>query len=314
VQKAFLVLLIAITAVSVLLWWSATGRRVSVTAALMSIVLVLGSFPAIQGFKLQQLTLLVAAFVAVAIFAITRQHLVAAGVLLALATIKPQLVFLLVMWLGIWVWGNWRERQRLFWSFVVSITVLVAGAELLLHGWIGEFRRASAAYYRYTGSGHSVLDIALTPLVGRAVSAVVGITLLVLVWRFRHATQQSLEFHWSLGLVLATTLVVIPMFAPYNQVLLVPAVILVVGKVHELWRSGRVVRFLIVAAAISVIWEWLAAGALVIAMAFLPGAIVQKAWAAPFYTSLAIPVTVLAVLLAGRGANFRTNTTTSIGK
>jgi hypothetical protein len=107
---------------------------------------------------------------------------------------------------------------------------------------------------------------------------------------------------------------VIPMFAPYNQVLLVPAVILVVGKVHELWRSGRVVRFLIVAAAISVIWEWLAAGALVIAMAFLPGAIVQKAWAAPFYTSLAIPVTVLAVLLAGRGANFRTNTTTSIGK
>ena len=314
VQKAFLVLLIAITTASVLLWLSAAGRRVSVTAALMSIVLVLGSFPAIQGFKLQQLTLLVAALVAVAIFAITRQHLVAAGVLLALASIKPQLVFLLVMWLGIWVWGNWRERQRLLWSFAVSITVLVGGAELLLPGWIGEFRRASAAYYRYTGSGQSVLDIALTPLVGRAVAAVVVLTLSVLVWRLRHAAQQSLEFHWSLALVLATTLVVIPMFAPYNQVLLVPAVILIAGKIRELWKSGRVMRFLIVAAAVSVIWEWIAAGALVVAMAFLPGAIVRKGWAAPFYTSLAIPVTVLAVLLAGRGANFRNSTTTSIGK
>lgn len=314
VQKAFLVLLIAITAASVLLWWSAAGRRVSATAALMSIVLVLGSFPAIQGLKLQQLTLLVAALVAVAVFAITRQHLVVAGVLLALASIKPQLVFLLVLWLGIWVWGNWRERQRLFWSFAVSIAALVAGAELLQPGWIGEFRRASAAYYRYTGSGQSVLDIALTPLVGRAVAAVVVVTLLVLVWRLRQAAQQSPEFHWSLGLVLATTLVVIPMFAPYNQVLLVPAVILIVGKIRELWKSGRVMRFLIVAAAVSVIWEWLAAGALVIAMAFLPGAIVQKGWAAPFYTSLAIPVTVLAVLLAGRGANFRSSTTTNIGK
>ncbi len=314
VQKAFLLLLIALTAASVLLWLSAAGKRVSLTTALMAIVLVLGSFPAIQGFKLQQLTLLVAALVAVAIFAITRERLVAAGILFALASIKPQLVFLLVVWLGIWVWGNWRERQRLFWSFAVSFTVLVAGAELLLPGWMREFRRASAAYYRYTGSGQSVLDIALTPFVGKAVAAVLVVTLLVLVWRLRHAAAQALEFHWSLALVLATTLVVIPMFAPYNQVLLVPPVILIVGKTHELWQSGRVLRFLIVAAAVSVIWEWLAAGALVIATAFLPGAIVQKGWAAPFYTSLAIPVTVLAVLLAGRGANFRNSTTASIGK
>lgn len=314
VQKVLLVLLIAITGASVLLWLSVAARRVSVSSTLMSIVLVLGSFPAIQGFKLQQLTLLVAGLVAVAIFAIVRQHLVTAGVVLALASIKPQLVFLLVVWLGIWVWGNWRQRQRLFWSFAVSMTLLVAGAELLLPGWIGEFRRASAAYYLYTGSGQSVLDMALTPLVGSAVAAVVVVTLLVLVWRLRHSAPHSLEFQWSLAVVLATTLVVIPMFAPYNQVLLVPAVVLIVGKVHQLWKSGRVMQSLIVAAAVSVIWEWLAAGALVIAMLFLPGTIVQKGWAAPFYTSLAVPVTVLAVLLAGRGANFLNSTTPSIGK
>ena len=314
VQKIFLWLLVILTAASVPFWVRALGWRLSTAWQLVWILLVTGCFPAIQGFKLHQLTLLVAAFVAAAIFAITRQHFVAAGVLLALASIKPQLVFLLVIWLSIWVWGNWRGRQRLFWSYAVSITVLVAGAELLLPGWIGEFRRASAAYYRYTGSGRSILDIALTPLFGRTVAAVAVVTMLVLVWRFRHAGEQSLEFRWSLALVLATTLVVIPMFAPYNQLLLVPALILIVGKFYELWRRGRIMRFLIVAAAVSVIWQWVAAGALVIAMAFLSRAIIQKGWAAPFYTSLAIPVTVLAVLLAGRGPNFRNSTTASIGK
>lgn len=314
VQKLFLWLLVFLTVASVPLWLRALGWRLSTAWQLVWILLVTGCFPAIQGFMLHQLTLLVAGLVAVAILAITRQHLVAAGILLAVASIKPQLVFLLVPWLGIWVWGNWRERQRLFWGFAVTIAVLIAGAELLLPGWIGEFRRASAAYYRYTGSGRSVLDIALTPLFGRAVAAVVVITLLVLVWRVRHAAQRSLEFHWSLALVLATTLVVIPMFAPYNQVLLVPAVILIVGKIYELWKSGRVLRLLIVIAAVSVIWGWLAAAALAVAMAFLPDAIVQKGWAAPFYTSLAIPVTVLGVLLAGSAANFRHSTTASIGK
>ena len=314
VQKTFLWLLVLLTAVSVPLWLRALGWRLSTASQLAWILLVSGCFPVIQGIKLQQLTLLVAALVAAAIFAITRQHLVAAGVLLALASIKPQLVFLLVTWLCVWVWGNWRERQRLFWGFAVSIAVLVAGAELLLPGWIGEFRRASVAYYRYTGSGQSLLDVALTPVFGRAVAAVVVVALLVLVWRLRHVAPQSLEFQWSLAVVLATTLVLIPMFAPYNQVLLVPAVIFIVGKIHELWKTGHVMRILIVVAAISVIWEWLAAGVLVVAMAFMPAAIVQKGWAAPLYTSLAIPVTVLGVLLAGRSANFRNRTTTSIGK
>jgi hypothetical protein len=59
---------------------SALEWRPSLAARLTWIILVLGSFPAIHGFALQQLTLLVSAFVAAAMYAITRRYFVWAGI------------------------------------------------------------------------------------------------------------------------------------------------------------------------------------------------------------------------------------------
>ncbi len=300
VQQVFLWLLFLLTAASVPLWLRAVGWNVSATTKILWIVLALGSFPAIQGFKLQQLTLLVAALIAMSIYAIARRHFVWAGILLAFATIKPQLVLLTVVWLCIWVIGDWRGRQRLFWSFAVSMAVLVVASEFLLPGWIREFRGASAAYYRYTGGGKSVLDVALTPLWGRAISAILVGGFLILVWQVRHSPEGSPDFRWSVALVMATTLVVIPMFAPYNQLLLIPALMVIVRATPSLWNRHRLSRFLVLATALSVLWPWLAAMLLVIALLFLPGPVVQKAWALPVYTSLTIPVMVLALLLVSR--------------
>ena len=314
VQRTFLWLLVLLTVASVPLWLRALGWRLSTVWQLVWIVLVTGCFPAIQGFKLQQLTLLVAALIAASMYCIARRSLVWTGVLLAIAGIKPQLVVLVIVWLCIWVVGNWKERQRLLWSFAAAMGVLVIGGEFLLPGWIGEFRAASAAYYLYTGGGRSVLDVALTPLWGRAVSVILVGILFILLWQIRHAAADTAEFRWSLSLVMATTLVVIPMFAPYNQLLLVPALLWILQGIHAFWKKSLLSRLLIALTALAVVWPWLAAGALAVALVFLPGPVVEKAWTLPLYTSLAIPVTVLAVLLAGRGANFRDNTTTSIGK
>lgn len=300
-QKIFLVVLIVLTATSVQLWLSAVGWRLSWMQKLVWIILALASFPAIQGFKLQQLTLLVAALLAAAVCAITRRYFVSAGVLLALATIKPQLVFLMAIWLGLWVMVNWRARQRLLWSFAVTFTLLVGGAELLLPGWIGKFRAASAAYYRYTGGGRSVLDVALTPYVGRVLATVLVVVVLILLWKLRKAGERSPEFQFSLAVVMATTLTVIPMFAPYNQLLLLPAVMLIVRYRRVLWTQSRMSRLLLVLALVALSWPWLTAGILSFARLILPARTVEQAWAVPLYTSLAIPVTMLAVLLAKGG-------------
>jgi hypothetical protein len=246
------------------------------------------------------LTLLVAALLAGTMRAIARRNFMWAGILLALTTIKPQLALLMVLWLCIWVAGNWRERQRLFWSFSASMAVLFLASEWLLPGWIGEFRAASAAYYQYTGGGRSVLDVLLSPIWGRGVSVIAVAMCMVLVWRTRRSAENTPDFRWSLCLVLATTLVVIPMFAPYNQLLLLPALMEIVRSLRLLWDRSPLSRFFVAVAGLAVLWPWIAAASLAVALLFLPATPVRSAWALPLYTSLAIPIMILATLLAGR--------------
>jgi hypothetical protein len=300
VQRLFAGLFILLTATSVLWWLEAIGYHLSVTLRIAWILFTLGCFPSIQGFKLQQPTLLVAAFLARSLYEVSRRRLVWAGILLALATIKPQLAALPAAWMGIWVLGSWRERQGFLWSFAGSVGALVGFGEWLLPGWIHEFRAASVAYYHYTGGGRSVLDVLLTPGLGRVVAGMAILLCLILVWKMRGAAPDTPEFQWSLSTVMATTLVIIPMFAPYNQVLILPALMVMVRAADSLWDHSPLTRFLSSVTAVTAFWPWVSALLLVTALVLLPASLVEKAWAMPLYTSLAIPVMVWGTLIAGK--------------
>lgn len=300
VQRVFLILLVGLTASSVLLWLRALNWRISLTTKIVWMILVLGSFPAIQGFKLQQLTLLVGALLAAAMACVAQRRIVLAGILLAFASIKPQLVLLVAIWIVIWVLGNWRERQALFWSACLSLAALMIGSEFLLPGWIQEFRAAMSAYYQYTGGGRSVLDMALTASGGRVASAVLVTAVVFLLWKVRREPQTSASFQWSLAAVLATTLVTVPMFAPYNQVLLMPCVMLMFKEIRALWNSGRLRRFFVLVVVMSLAWPPFSALGLALAWLFLPANAVQRAWPVPMTTTLMLPVSLLALLLVSR--------------
>ena len=130
VQTSFFWILLVLTSASTLLWlrvlrWSAPLRtQVSLLA------LTLGSLAVMQGVKLQQISLLVAGLLAIAMALLVTDHPVAAGVLLALATIKPQLVLLLLCWLAIWTLADWRRRYRWALSFLATMAVLTAASEI----------------------------------------------------------------------------------------------------------------------------------------------------------------------------------------
>jgi Glycosyltransferase family 87 len=296
VQAGFRWLLIFLTVATVLLWLRVLRWRPSTATTTAVVVLTLGSFPILQGVKLQQLSLLVAGLIAGCVALLDGRSFFLAGVLLALATIKPQLVLLLAAWLLLSALSDWPRRKNVVWGFVGTLAILCGAAEYVLPGWLGRFREAMAAYRQYNGGAESVLDVLVTPGWGRVLAALALLVLLLLGWRLRRVSSDSLAFAWMLALTLAVTVMVVPKAAPYNQVLLLPGILLAAQRWQVLWEKNRLTRIVAVLACVLILWPWLAAVTLTIASLFVPNESVQKAWAVPVYTSLVIPIAVVAVL------------------
>ena len=296
VQAGFRWLLVILTLASVLLWLRVLGWRPKMAVMGICIVLTLGSYAVMQGIMLQQLTLVVSALLAGCAAALVAGNFVIAGFLLALATIKPQLALPVAGWLALWAASDWRRRQGFLWSFGLTTAIFLSAAEYILPGWVGRFRDAVAAYRQYTGGAGSLLDVLTTPALGKMIAGAAVIAVAVAGWRFRHASHQSDAFGIMLALVLAVTLVIVPTFAPYNQVLLLPAVFMIAAAWPDLWRRNRLTRMACVVGLLVVFWPWLTSCGLMLASLFMPSSVVQEEWALPLYTSLGIPLAVLGLL------------------
>jgi hypothetical protein len=284
-----------LTAMSVLLWLRVLRWRPSRTTLAILLMLALSSWAAVQGVKLQQLSLLVGSLIAASAALLTGGQLFLAGVFLALASVKPQLLVLPVAWLMLWVLGDWRERQPLFWGFTVSLAVLVGGGEYLLPGWVGRFAAAVVAYEHYTGGG-SLLDVLATRTGGTVLTILSLLGTAAVGWRLRRVPADSPAFSLVTALSLAVTVVVVPMMAPYNHVLLLPAVLLIARSWDYLWQRNVLTRVICTCAVVIVFWQWLASFGLVVASLVLPAASVQKAWAVPLWTSIGVPLIILPLL------------------
>jgi hypothetical protein len=101
------------------------------------------------------------------------------------------------------------------------------------------------------------------------------------------------------GLLLAITVVIVPKAAPYNQILLLPAILLLARHWHPLWHKNRMSRMLLMVCGLLIFWPWLAASTLTLASLRLPMDAIQKAWAWPMWTSFAIPLAVAVLLAVG---------------
>jgi len=296
VQKAFFWLLVAVTIVLVplclriLRWPLAYPERVSVVA------LAMGSLAIVQGLKLQQITLLVAALIAGAIALLVADHAIPAGILLGLATIKPQLVCVLLLWLAIWTLGDWKRRYRWAVSFLATVAILTAASELALPHWISRFWHAMHDYLNYT-EGVPLLHKMLPNPWDWLTEASAAATSALVCWKNRRQGARTPAFAATACLVLGVTLLLVPSYALYNQVLLLPAILLVARERQMLWQRSRISRVLLTAAAILLLWQWLSAVILAtLSFVLVPG-VVEKAWAVPAWATPALPLAVTALML-----------------
>jgi len=289
-------LFVLLTAASVPLWLRAMRWRASLALTTVLAILTFGTLPVVLGIKLEQLTLLVSGMIVASILLLVSDYLVLAGTLLAFATVKPQLVFLIAAWLVAWACGNYRQRRRFIWSFGLTMAALCAGAEFALPGWIGQFANAITAYRQYTGRQVSILSILTTPALGPFLLVLVLVALAILCWRARHLSSDDAVFIIVCSLVLAVTLVVIPTTSLYNQILLLPAVLLIVRHAGFLWRKDPLTRLVCIVAGLAVAWPWMAALGLDLASVLARAEFVEGYWAAPLWTDMTIPLVVLLLL------------------
>jgi hypothetical protein len=255
----------------------------------------MGSFPVLQGIRLQNLSLIAAAFLAAALFLLITEHLTLAGIFLAAATFKPQFAVVLVPWLTFWTVSDWRRRQSLARSFLASMLVLMGASEWLLPGWIGHFLGVVKAYRQYT-FGRSLLDVWFTPRAGPFVATALFLAVLAFCWQYRRHPANSPGFLLALSLMLAATLVVIPTLAPHTQLLLLPGFLCLHHYRGFLWRSQRFARLALLAVWLLLAWPWVAAMGLTLAATLLPVRALLRWWDVPLYTSPLLPLAVLLAL------------------
>ncbi len=296
-QTCFRCLFVLLTLVSVPLWSRVVRWRPSIAVTSILLILTFGSFAVVQGIKLQQLSLVVNGIMATSAAALVAGNFALAGFLLAIATFKPQLALPMAAWLALWAVSDWRQRRSFVWSFGVTMAILFSASEYVLPGWIGRFREAVSAYREYTQGASSLLEVLTTPAIGKIMVAATVVIVAAVGWQVRRAAHDSVAFSAMLALVLATTVVIVPSFAPYNQVLLLPAVFLIATSWRDLWSRNWLTRVACAVGALVVFWPWLASCGLLLASLILPAESVQRAWSAPLRNSLLLPVVVLGLLV-----------------
>ena len=296
VQRWFFRFLILLTAASALIWlWSLSWWE-SLSARIVVVILALGNLAVVQGLKLDQMSLLVAGLIAIAFLFLVLDYQVAAGVVLALASMKPQLVILLLVWLGIWMLGDARKRYRWVVSFLVAMAIQIAAAERFLPHWIPRFWQAVKDYKNYTGA-ISVLEEWTGTLLGRTLEVMALCLLISLCWKERRQPATTSAFARTTSAVLAFTLLLIPSDSVYNQVLLIPALLVLCEDREPLWRGSMTSRLLLLTVVGLVAWPWITSIVLAALSFALPQDWVEAYWTVPFWTVLLIPVGVSALML-----------------
>ena len=175
-------------------------------------------------------------FIAGAFLAIRAGQDGVAGFLLALATIKPQIVILLDIFIILWAISH--RRWPLVWSFLGSLALLAATTSLLIPDWIWQNLRQVASYPNYTLPGTPGAIFALwMPGVGSRLGWALTILLAgVLIFEWRLAWAKGFEwFLWTACLTLTITNLIGIRTATDNFLALLPAMILVLATWDQDW-------------------------------------------------------------------------------
>lgn len=255
------VVLGVLTVASLLFWLDFLHWRVQSLTLIALAIFVLSVPQTVQGLRFENLALLVAFLLALGAWCLQRNHLVAAGILFALSTIKPQMTLLPICLFMVWVCGDWKQRWRMFAGFSITLAALIGTGELLLPGWISYFIAGAEAYQHYFQAFTSLPRIWLGDGPGKVVGALIVSALLFCAYRMRKESADSRHFAVLLSFCFMGTILAFPLLIEFNQVLLILPTMMLLQDWDLLPKFSRYAAVAIFA------WPWVASAALL----FFPG-------------------------------------------
>lgn len=291
----FRLLLLVLTVASVPLWIRALKLHIERTTVAIIVVLLLGSFPVGQGLYLDQLTLLVCFLIAAACAALASGMLMSAGILLAVATIKPQIALPVIAWLVLWGISEWQRRRRFLWGFAATMMALLGGAEWLLPGWFRRWQSAVSAYFDYAGA-RSLLEVLMGRNGGLLACAALTLMVAVLCWLVRREPASSYAFNVGLLAVLAVDVLVKPKFPLYDGIILLPVILWLWTHRGALRQGSWHARSLYWMSSFLIAGQWVGAFALTALSLLGMSSAAQYVPHLPVFALFAFPIAVFFLL------------------
>lgn len=288
IRIIFFWLLLVVTVASLPLWLRLVQARISRFQLIGLVALTVSSVPVVQGLNFQQLALLAAALLAACAALLVSGRYFLSGVALALASIKPQMSVFITIWLTLWVVADWRKRKSLLWGFAITLAVLVLAGQWISPGWIPKFIDGLFAYQQYTGGGNT-LTMTLPKPLAIAAAAVLAGTVGMAAWRSRQTASDSTGFAFTFVLMLVFTVLFAPaMRAVFNQILVLPALLLAWSRWRDLSQRDLLSRPPAIVLAAVVISPWVL-GTVGVLLRLLHPQMLQRFWLVPLYPNVLLP-------------------------
>ena len=269
VRVLVILLLAALTALSVPFWICALSWRVDWLWLVVILLLVLFSYPVLEGLCAAQLGLFVGFLLSASMVALISRRSFLAGVLLALTTIKPQMTGLAILFLMLWAVSDWQGRRRFCFGFISALAALVIASLVVWPHWIESWIAVVLGYHRYA-KPPLVSEVLFAPLgaglerpFSVTLTAILWLAAAVMGWRNRVFEAGSVPFWLVLSFLLAVTSVtLLPGQALHDHVILLPGIFFLAARKGEL-ASSRIAKILLELGAGVVLWPWISAIALI---------------------------------------------------
>ncbi len=204
-------------------------------------------YPGARSVILGQFSVVVFGFFVAALWAAEQRRDYIAGVCLALTTIKPQMVFMLVPLLLLWALT--QRRWQIMIGFGSALLILTGTAMLLVPTWLQDFYSGLFAYSDYVGFYSPIENLTRTFAAPIAVPLANGLSLLLAGLMLFSWGQVWLKkpgwFVYALMLTLIIGNLVAFRSATTNHVILYLPLFLWFRRISELDNRGNTVVFLV---------------------------------------------------------------------